>query len=65
LKKEAEAVRLGVEWTLINGFVTKDIDPINFYFTSTIGELVSDYVANRIPGGVNKANIEIRKSTII
>lgn len=65
LSKEAEAVRLGVEWTLINGFVTKDIDPINFYFTSTIGELVSDFVANRIPGGVNKANIELRKSTII
>jgi 3-isopropylmalate dehydrogenase len=65
MKKEAEAVRLGVEWTLVNGFVTKDIDPINFYFTSTIGELVSDYVANRIPGGVNKANIELRKSTII
>ena len=65
LKKEAEAVQLGVEWTLMNGFVTKDIDPINFYFTSTIGELVSDFVANRIPGGVNKANIEIRKSTII
>lgn len=65
LAKEAEAVRLGVEWTLVNGFVTKDIDPINFYFTSTIGELVSDFVANRIPGGVNKANIELRKSTII
>lgn len=65
LKKEAEAVRLGVEWTLVNGFVTKDIDTVNFYFTSTIGELVSDYVANRIPGGVNQANIEARKSTII
>jgi 3-isopropylmalate dehydrogenase len=65
MKNEAEAVRFGVEWTLVNGFVTKDIDPINFYFTSTIGELVSDYVANRIPGGVNQANIELRKSTII
>jgi len=65
LKNEAEAVRLGVEWTLLNGFVTKDIDTVNFYFTSTIGELVSDYVANRIPGGVNQANIEARKSTII
>jgi 3-isopropylmalate dehydrogenase len=45
--------------------VTKDIDPVNFYFTSTIGELVCDHIAQRIPGEVNKANIEIRKSTII
>jgi len=65
MQKEAEAVREGVEWTLVNGFVTKDIDPINFYFMSTIGELVCDYVTNRIPGGINKANIELRKSTII
>jgi 3-isopropylmalate dehydrogenase len=65
LPKEAAIVREAVEWTLVNGFVTKDIDPINFYFTSTIGELISEYVTNRIPGEVNKANIELRKSTII
>jgi len=50
----------------VNCFVTKDIDPVNFYFTSTIGELICDYVGNRIPGDIiNKANIELRKSTII
>ena len=65
LTKEAALVREAVEWTLLNGFVTKDIDPINFYFTSTIGELITEFVANRIPGGINKANIELRKSTII
>ncbi|HSC40484.1 MAG TPA: 3-isopropylmalate dehydrogenase [Chitinophagaceae bacterium] len=65
LAKEAELVREAVEWTLLNGFVTKDIDPINFYFTSTIGELICDYVADRIPDRVNKNNIELRKSTII
>ena len=65
LPKEAALVREAVEWTLQNGFVTKDIDSINFYFTSTIGELICDYVANRIPNGVNQANIELRKSTII
>ena len=63
--EEAKAIRKAVQWTLENGFVTKDIDPINFYFTSTIGELVCDHIAQRIPGEVNKANIEIRKSTII
>jgi 3-isopropylmalate dehydrogenase len=65
LEKEANLVREAVDWTLVNGFVTKDIDPVNFYFTSTIGELISDYVGNKIPIDVNKANIELRKSTII
>ena len=65
LTEEAELIREAVNWTLQNGFVTKDIEPINFYFTSTIGELICDYIANRIPGRVNKENIELRKSTII
>src|SRR5215831_8230281 len=39
LAEEAALVREAVEWTLSNGFVTKDIDPVNFYFTSTIGDL--------------------------
>jgi 3-isopropylmalate dehydrogenase len=51
---------------LNNGFVTKDIDPVNFYFTTTIGELISDYIAGKISGGnLNRENIELRKSTII
>jgi 3-isopropylmalate dehydrogenase len=65
LKEEAEVVREAVHWTLQNGFVTKDIDPINFYFTSTVGELISDYVSGKIPGSVKSENIELRKSTII
>jgi 3-isopropylmalate dehydrogenase len=64
LHEEARLVQEAVEWTLSNGFVTKDIDPVNFYFTSTIGELVSDYVGGKIPD-LNKANIALRKSTII
>ncbi len=65
LKEEADVVREAVNWTLQNGFVTKDIDPINFYFTSTVGELISDYVSGKIPGSVKSENIELRKSTII
>ncbi len=65
LVKEATLVREAVDWTLQNSFVTKDIDPVNFYFTSTIGELISDYVSGKIPGSVKKENIELRKSTII
>lgn len=65
LKEEAELVRDAVNWTLQNSFVTKDIDPVNFYFTSTIGELICDFISGKISGTVNTENIELRKSTII
>lgn len=65
LKEEAKKVRLAVQWTLDNGFVTKDIDPMNFYFTSTIGELVADLIQDKIPTELHPENIELRKSTII
>ena len=65
MPEEAETVREAVEWTINNAMVTKDIDPVNFYFMSTIGDLISDHVTGRIPGSINKKNIELRKSTII
>ena len=65
MKEEAQVVRDAVNWTLLNSFVTKDIDPVNFYFTSTIGELICDFVSGKISGSVNTENIELRKSTII
>ncbi|HVY73592.1 MAG TPA: 3-isopropylmalate dehydrogenase [Puia sp.] len=66
LNKEAELIREAVNWTLGNGFVTKDIDPVNFYFTTTIGDLISDYLSEKMSGTeLNKENIELRKSTII
>ena len=65
MKEEADTIRHAVEWTTQNGFVTKDIDPINFYFTSTIGELVCDCIMNKTDEAIHKANIQIRKSTII
>ncbi|HXD77256.1 MAG TPA: 3-isopropylmalate dehydrogenase [Puia sp.] len=65
LHTDAARVREAANWTLQNSFVTKDIDPINFYFTSTIGELIADYVGGKFPGDIHKGNIELRKSTII
>ena len=62
---EAAAIRNAVEWTMVNGFVTRDIDPVNSYFTSTVGELISDHVSNNIQDQINKNNISARKSTII
>ena len=65
LHEEAALVREAVAWTLDSKFVTKDIDPVNYYFTSTIGDLVSDYVSGRLPKDINHSNIELRKSTLI
>lgn len=65
LSQEASELRNGIEWTIANSFVTMDIDPINFYFTSTIGELVCDFIMNRVEDAIHKANIQLRKSTII
>jgi len=65
MKEEATLIRQAVEWTVKHLFVTKDIDPVNFYFTSTIGDLISDFVGGRISGDINKENVELRKSTII
>lgn len=65
LKEEAALVRRAVEWTLQHGFVTKDIDPVNCYSTSTIGDLIHDFIENRAASDVNKNNIVLSKSTII
>ncbi|MBP9213320.1 MAG: 3-isopropylmalate dehydrogenase [Chitinophagaceae bacterium] len=65
MNDEAALVREAVQWTLEHKFVSKDIDPINFYFTSAIGDLIADYISNNIPGIVHAQNIELRKSTII
>ncbi len=62
---EALLVRDAVNWILSNGFVTKDIDPVNFYFTSTIGELICDYISGNVADSGKRENIELRKSTII
>ncbi|HUR11927.1 MAG TPA: 3-isopropylmalate dehydrogenase [Flavitalea sp.] len=61
----ASLVRQAVEWTLSHGFVSKDIDPVNSYSTSTIGDLIRDYIDNKIPSSLNKSNIALSKSTII
>lgn len=65
LHAEAEAVHTAVAWTLNAQFVTRDLDPVNYYFTSTIGDLVSDFIAEKIPSDVNYKNIELGKSTLI
>jgi 3-isopropylmalate dehydrogenase len=65
LPKEAKEVREAVGWTLTNGFVSQDIDPVNAHYTSTIGEFVSDFISNDIPENINAKNIAFGKATII
>ncbi|HUZ59060.1 MAG TPA: 3-isopropylmalate dehydrogenase [Hanamia sp.] len=65
LTEEANAIREAIDWTMGNGFVTKDIDPVNSYFTSTIGELISDFISNDIPNHSNIRNMAVGQATII
>ncbi len=65
LTEEATEVRDAVAWTLSNGFVSQDIDPVNAHYTSTIREFVSDYISNDIPVNINAKNIAFGKATII
>ncbi|MEO6001494.1 MAG: 3-isopropylmalate dehydrogenase [Chitinophagaceae bacterium] len=65
LSNEATLIKKAVEWTLINGFVSRDIDSVNNYSTSTIGDLIRDFIENRLPSVVNTDNINLSKSTII
>jgi 3-isopropylmalate dehydrogenase len=65
MREESSLVKEAVSWAFSSKFVTKDIDPINYYFTSTIGDLISDYVADKLPKDINYSNIELRKSTLI
>lgn len=61
---EAHAVRKAVEWTLLNGFVSKDIDPVNNYSTTAIGDLVSDHI-ERHKEDRRSSNASLNRSTII
>lgn len=65
MKDEAELIKKAVEWTLANGFVTRDIDSVNSCSTSTIGDLIRDFIENRIPSNIDKYNMSLSKSTII
>lgn len=65
MHEEALIVRTAVNWTLLHGFVAKDIDPVNNYSTNTIGDLISDFIRGSIPGFAKGENMALQKSTII
>ncbi|MCO5241855.1 MAG: 3-isopropylmalate dehydrogenase [Chitinophagaceae bacterium] len=65
LGTEAEVIREAVAWTLKHNFVTRDIDPVNFYLTTTVGELICEYIGNKVPGQTDEQDTGLRGSTII
>jgi len=62
--EEAKAVREAVNWTLSNGFVSKDIDAINNYGTNAIGDLIADFIKRNAKSAAAK-NAVLNASTII
>jgi len=65
LFEEAERVRQAVDWALENNYVTKDLDPGNFYFTSTLGDMICDHIISHSDEYIRKENVGLGKSTII
>jgi 3-isopropylmalate dehydrogenase len=65
LTQEAAAVRAAVAWTLANGFVSKDIDAINNYSTTAIGDLITDHIERNADSDSSSSNASLNQSTII
>lgn len=65
MTKEASVVREAVAWTLSHGFVTKDIDAINNYSTTAVGELICDHITRNAETDGQTSNATLNKSTII
>ena len=65
LTTEAALVREAADWCLSNKFVSKDIDPINSYSTTAIGDLISEYIDRHISGEGHVHHERLHKSTII
>jgi 3-isopropylmalate dehydrogenase len=65
LHKEADQVREAVNWTLVSGFVSKDIDPVNSYSTSAIGDLVAGFITRHGDQAGKGTPNNVHQSTII
>ncbi len=63
--EEAGLVRKAVDWAMQYSFVSKDIDSVNYYSTSVIGDLIKDFVEQKAPSEINKKYMVLGKSTII
>ncbi|MBU3713841.1 MAG: 3-isopropylmalate dehydrogenase [Ferruginibacter sp.] len=64
LHKEAASIREAVEWAIKNNYVTKDIDSVNFYSTTQMGDIICDYISGNI-SNARTTRDELQKPTII
>ena len=53
------------EWCLNSGFVTKDIDPMNSYTTTAVGDLICEFIDRHAKGETHPIHERLHKSTII
>jgi 3-isopropylmalate dehydrogenase len=65
MQKEASIVREAVDWCLSNKFVSKDIDALNSYSSSAIGDLICEYIEKQVTGEGHVHHERLHKSTII
>jgi len=65
LLNEAVIVREAASWCLNSGFVTKDIDPMNSYTTSAVGDLICEFIERHAKGETHPIHERLHKSTII
>ncbi len=65
MTQEAGLVRDAAAWCLNSGFVTKDIDPMNSYTTTAIGDLICEYIEKQVTGEGHVHHERLHKSTII
>jgi 3-isopropylmalate dehydrogenase len=65
LTKEALIIKEATAWCLNSGFVTKDIDPMNSYTTTAIGDLICEFIERHAKGETHPIHERLHKSTII
>ncbi len=65
MKKEANLMRGAVDWSLENGLFTADLDPKNGLPTSTVGELIAQFIENDGPPNGKMHDVRMVGATII
>ena len=65
MPNEASIVRAAVDWCLTNKFVSKDIDALNSYSTSAIGDLICEFIEKQVTGEGHIHHARLHQSTII
>ncbi|MEQ6123267.1 3-isopropylmalate dehydrogenase [Pseudotenacibaculum sp. MALMAid0570] len=65
LHEAAQAIDDAVQKSLELGFTTEDINSVNPFSTSKVGDFIADYIQNKEDSNLNFNNIHLGQSTII